>query len=219
MPDSNVALLSDRNLFREGVALFLQSQGFQDVTGYETGAQLLSALEQKPPRVVLIDMEHGTEAPFPLLQEVRRRVPGCMAMILGASMPSAVAAPQDNVRPLKALELDTHMLTAVAGMVMRSEESETAQESQQQFQRWSNLTPRQREVLGYLSAGSDNLKIAAHLGISERAVKAHVSALLSVFSAENRTELAVLACRAGVRPPMRSRVTPVPLMHLASRSA
>src|SRR3712207_7722132 len=48
-------------------------------------------------------------------------------------------------------------------------------------------TPRQRDVLGYLSVGSDNLKIAAHLGISERAVKAHISALLSRFGAENRT--------------------------------
>ncbi|MBN1210924.1 MAG: response regulator transcription factor [Myxococcaceae bacterium] len=66
------------------------------------------------------------------------------------------------------------------------------------------MTPRQRDVLGHLSTGSDNLKIAAHLGISERAVKAHVSALLSLFNAENRTELAVLACRAGMRPPLRS---------------
>jgi hypothetical protein len=50
-------------------------------------------------------------------------------------------------------------------------------------------------------------------------VKAHVSALLSVFSAENRTELAVLACRAGVRPPMRIRPTPVPHMIATTRTA
>ncbi|HEX8700344.1 MAG TPA: response regulator transcription factor [Myxococcaceae bacterium] len=211
--------MSNRNLFREGVALFLQSHGFQNVTGYETGAQLLSALDHQAPRLVLIDMEHSADAPFPLLQEVRRRVPGCMAMIIGASVPGAATATEDNVRPLKTLELDSQLLTAVAGLAMRSEESSTPQEAQQQRLRWSNLTPRQREVLGYLSTGSDNLKIAAHLGISERAVKAHVSALLSVFSAENRTELAVLACRAGVRPPVRPRTTPVPLMHLTSRSA
>ncbi len=220
MPESIVALLSDRNLFREGVALFLQSHGFQDVTKYETGAQLLSALAHLTPRLVLIDMEHGSDAPFPLLQELRHRVPGCMAMILGASVPGAVTIPADNVRPLKALELDAHLLSAVAGLAARSEELSTPQEAQQQRQRWSNLTPRQRDVLGYLSTGSDNLKIAAHLGISERAVKAHVSALLSVFSAENRTELAVLACRAGVRPPMRPRVNPVPVPLMSiSRSA
>jgi DNA-binding NarL/FixJ family response regulator len=168
--------------------------------------------------MVLIDMEHGADAPFPVLQELRRRAPGCTAMILGASLPSA-ATNSEGVRMLKALDFDSQLLTAVAGLAMMAEESGTLQEAQQQRQRWSTLTPRQRDVLGYLSAGSDNLKIAAHLGISERAVKAHVSALLSVFSAENRTELAVLACRAGVRPPVRSRPTPVPHMLAAARSA
>jgi len=217
LTDPIVVVLSDRNPFREGVAQFLQSHGFQSVTGYQTGAQLLSALEHHTPRMVLIDMEHGADAPFPILQEVRRRAPGCTAMILGAGVASTATA-EATERPLKALELDSHLLTAVASLAMKGEETPPHQDTQQR-QRWSNLTPRQRDVLGYLSTGSDNLKIAAHLGISERAVKAHVSALLSVFSAENRTELAVLACRAGVRPPMRSRVTPVPLMHLASRSA
>jgi DNA-binding NarL/FixJ family response regulator len=218
VPESNIAILSDRILFREGITQFLQSHGFQQVTGYEAGAQLLSSLERQPPRLVLIDMEHGAEAPFPLLQEIRRRAPGCTAMILGASVSSAQAANESAHTP-KALELDSHLLTAVAGLAARSEESNLSQEAQQQRQRWSNLTPRQRDVLGYLSTGSDNLKIAAHLGISERAVKAHVSALLSVFSAENRTELAVLACRAGIRPPVRSRLTPAPLIQATSRSA
>ncbi|HLL06273.1 MAG TPA: response regulator transcription factor [Myxococcaceae bacterium] len=220
MPESNIAILSDRSLFREGVTQFLQSHGFQQLTEYAVGAQLLSALELYPPRLVLIDMEHSSDAPFPLLQEVRRRAPGCAAMILGAGASSASMA-EEATRPTKFLELDIHLLTAVAGVAARSEESASPAESQQQRQRWSALTPRQRDVLGYLSTGSDNLKIAAHLGISERAVKAHVSALLSVFSAENRTELAVLACRAGVRPPVRSRPTPVPapVMHAASRSA
>ncbi len=218
MSEPSIAILSDRNLFRDGVAHFLQSHGFQQLTAYHEGAQLLSALEHQQPRMVLIDMEHGADAPFPLLQELRRRAPGCTAMILGATLPNADVR-HESTFPLKGLELDSQLLAAVAGLAMMSTEGSAPQEAQQQRQRWSNLTPRQRDVLGYLSTGSDNLKIAAHLGISERAVKAHVSALLSVFSAENRTELAVLACRAGVRPPMRSRPTPVPHMHAASRSA
>jgi two-component system nitrate/nitrite response regulator NarL len=216
LTNPHVVVLSDRTLFRESVAQFFQAHGFQEVTGYESGAQLLSALEQRTPRLVLIDMEHGADAPFPVLQEVRRRSPGCTAMILGAGIASTATA-DEAVRPLKALELDSHLLTAVVGLATKDEETTPLQDTQQR-QRWSNLTPRQRDVLGYLSTGSDNLKIAAHLGISERAVKAHVSALLSVFSAENRTELAVLACRAGVRPPMRNRMTPVPLSQMISRT-
>jgi DNA-binding NarL/FixJ family response regulator len=55
-------------------------------------------------------------------------------------------------------------------------------------------------VLGLLGCGVENSKIAASLGISERAIKAHVSALLEKFHADNRTELALIACRAGLPP-------------------
>src|SRR5262249_26208680 len=36
------------------------------------------------------------------------------------------------------------------------------------------LSRRQMEVLQYIAVGADNLKIAAHLAISERTVKSHV---------------------------------------------
>jgi DNA-binding NarL/FixJ family response regulator len=44
----------------------------------------------------------------------------------------------------------------------------------------------------------ENQKIAASLGISERAVKGHVSGLLAKFGVGNRTGLALISCRAGV---------------------
>jgi DNA-binding NarL/FixJ family response regulator len=70
----------------------------------------------------------------------------------------------------------------------------------QQRLTWASLTPRQRQVLGLLGCGVENSKIALSLGISERAIKTHVSALLESFHANNRTELALIACRAGFAP-------------------
>jgi DNA-binding NarL/FixJ family response regulator len=63
------------------------------------------------------------------------------------------------------------------------------------------LTQREREVLGYVAGGADNLKIAAHLQIAERTVKSHVTQLYRKLGAENRTQLALRACHLGVRPP------------------
>jgi DNA-binding CsgD family transcriptional regulator len=51
-----------------------------------------------------------------------------------------------------------------------------------------------------LATGADNLKIAVLLGVSERAVKAHITRLLEIFHLENRSELAVLAREAGLHP-------------------
>lgn len=202
MREPSIAILSDRKLFREGIVRFLQSHGLQHVTEYESGRELVHDLGSVVTRLVLIDMEHGAEPPFPLLMEIRRCSPECTALILGATLPSAASSESDAPSPFTGL--DARMLSAVVSLAQTSMEQDAPpSQDLQQRQRWSSLTPRQREVLGYLSAGSDNLKIAAHLGISERAVKAHVSALLSLFNAENRTELAVLACRAGIRPPIR----------------
>jgi DNA-binding NarL/FixJ family response regulator len=67
----------------------------------------------------------------------------------------------------------------------------------------AGVTERQREVLSWLAIGLDNTAIGKKLHIGERAVKAHVSTLLELFDLDNRTQLALLADRAGIRPPRR----------------
>ena len=60
------------------------------------------------------------------------------------------------------------------------------------------LTLRERQVLGHLATGADNLKVAALLDITERTVRAHVSSLYRKLGCENRAELALLARDMGV---------------------
>jgi DNA-binding NarL/FixJ family response regulator len=52
------------------------------------------------------------------------------------------------------------------------------------------LSSRQRELLTLLSKGLTNREIASVMGLGERVVKREVSALLAIFDASNRTELA-----------------------------
>jgi DNA-binding NarL/FixJ family response regulator len=59
-------------------------------------------------------------------------------------------------------------------------------------------TPREVEVLGLLALGMLNKEIADELGISERTVKFHVSALLSKLGAGNRTEAVRIAVQRGL---------------------
>lgn len=62
------------------------------------------------------------------------------------------------------------------------------------------LTQRQRDVLGFVVAGSPNKEIAQRLSLSEVTVKIHVAALCRKFSVANRTQLATAAVHAGVTP-------------------
>jgi DNA-binding CsgD family transcriptional regulator len=69
------------------------------------------------------------------------------------------------------------------------------------------LTPRQRDVVRLVARGLANKEIASELGISERAVKGHVSDLLGKFAVANRAGLiaSLMAARGLGLPPAVSR--------------
>jgi len=66
-------------------------------------------------------------------------------------------------------------------------------------------TPRQRQVLGLVASGRQNKQIAFELGIAERTVKLHVTALLQATGARNRTHLLVRARALGLLGPPELR--------------
>ncbi|MGH2978396.1 MAG: D-alanyl-D-alanine carboxypeptidase/D-alanyl-D-alanine endopeptidase [Solirubrobacterales bacterium] len=61
----------------------------------------------------------------------------------------------------------------------------------------ARLTARQRQVLELIVEGLDNSQIAARIGVSERTVRAHVSAVLERLGVANRTQAAVAAIQRG----------------------
>lgn len=60
-----------------------------------------------------------------------------------------------------------------------------------------DLTSREREVLTFVARGLDNHQIGAHLGISEKTVRNHVSSLFDKLGAETRAQAIVMAREAG----------------------
>ncbi len=60
------------------------------------------------------------------------------------------------------------------------------------------LTEREREVIGLVAKGRNNLAIAQELFISEKTVKTHISNILSKLDLEDRTQLAIYAIKHGL---------------------
>jgi DNA-binding NarL/FixJ family response regulator len=60
---------------------------------------------------------------------------------------------------------------------------------------WSELTRRQRDVLGLIAQGKSNKLIADALAMSESTVKAHVKQIIRRLNVANRTQAALLATR------------------------
>lgn len=62
----------------------------------------------------------------------------------------------------------------------------------------SNLSNREREVLGLLANGKSNREIAGILSITEATVKCHVSVILMRLNANDRTQAVITGLRRGL---------------------
>jgi DNA-binding NarL/FixJ family response regulator len=60
------------------------------------------------------------------------------------------------------------------------------------------LTVRQVEVLSRLCQGKTNKQIATEMGLSEKTIKAHVTAIFKILGVVNRTQAVVAARRIGM---------------------
>jgi DNA-binding NarL/FixJ family response regulator len=63
--------------------------------------------------------------------------------------------------------------------------------------RFAALTARERDVLDAVAQGLDNAQIAARLGMSEKTVRNHLTAILPKLGAETRAQAIVQAREAG----------------------
>jgi DNA-binding NarL/FixJ family response regulator len=59
------------------------------------------------------------------------------------------------------------------------------------------LSPRERDVVELIARGCDNAQIAAHLGLSEKTVRNHITSIFDKLEVENRSQTIVLAREAG----------------------
>ena len=88
----------------------------------------------------------------------------------------------------------------VASKLLRhvGQQTLSASSASQQSASYETLTERELEVLGLLAQGMPNKEIAAHLIISERTAKFHVSSIMGKLGATNRTEAVSLAAQRGL---------------------
>jgi DNA-binding NarL/FixJ family response regulator len=197
---TSLAVLSEHALFREGVAALLQRDGFK-VSSHASVSDLVAKANSHPPDSVVVDLDHyERDDTATLLRVLQRDLPHAQIIAVGAPLRHGAAG---TIPPLVETPIaDAAVLARAANGGMKQRLST---DLSRQLRRWARVTPRGRDVLRWLALGIENRAIGHELGIGERAVKAHVSALLRLFDVENRTQLALLADHAGLRPVRRRR--------------
>jgi DNA-binding NarL/FixJ family response regulator len=188
-----IALLSDHVLFRQLIAQRLSDQGFGPVIQVASKEKLIATARRKRVDIAIVDVDHDSEDTMVLVRSLHTELPALHVVMLAT--PIKQSADDTIVIESDGVDRATVVLGLVPGL--RNGDDKTP------HRHWSRITERQREVMRWLAVGLDNAAIGQKLRIGERAVKAHVSSLLGLFGLENRTQLALMADRAGLRPPSR----------------
>ena len=183
-----VSLLSGHSVCAQALSELLESKGWR-VSVCDSPAQL-SASARKSVAVV-IDLDHCAVDSATVVAAARAHT---RVVPVGTALRQAA-----SIDALDDVGIETRNLAASAFGKLLDKRRPSA-ELARQFKQWQRITPRQRSVMRQLAAGHDNRSIAKSMSVGERAIKAHVSALLALFGLDNRTELALLAHDAGLRP-------------------
>ncbi|KAF1064977.1 response regulator transcription factor [Burkholderia gladioli] len=98
---------------------------------------------------------------------------------------------------------ESAMLAAIDEALARGREQRTVSREKALLRaRFEALTPRERDVLGLVSAGLMNKQIAGRLELSEITVKIHRGNLMRKMEADSLADLVLMAQALGVREPV-----------------
>lgn len=183
-----VAVFAEPTQFLHHVESVRPASAVLDLQGVSDGLHLLGLLRLSSPETRLIVLTWGDE-PVPVGALVDL---GVSRLIDGRT--------EDLNALLSAVSVDGNANLFPADAFFAAASTPQPQRPQ--------LSPRERQVLGCLTAGHDNLKIAAELGICERTVKAHVSSLYRKLLVENRSQLVLRGLELGLAPVRLQQVAP-----------
>jgi DNA-binding NarL/FixJ family response regulator len=208
-----VVVAEDLALLRDGLIRLLDASGFEVVEAVDNGPSLLRALTTHRPDVAVVDVrlpptftDEGLKAAI----EARAAVPGLPVLVLSQYVEPLYAREllsdrhggvgyllKDRVANIGQF-LDAVRRVAAGGTAMDPEVIAQLLTRHAGHEPLSQLTAREREVLGLMAEGRSNAAIAGRLFITEKAVGKHTNSIFSKLGLppsedDNRRVLAVLA--------------------------
>jgi DNA-binding NarL/FixJ family response regulator len=206
-----VGIADDEPLVRGGIRGLLEQAGDITVVAEAgNGGGAIELVRRHRPRVLLVDVTMPGVDGIAVAEEVRRTVPATSVVVLTARasdthLSRALHAgasgillkggnPREVVAAVRAVAAGDAMLSpSITRRLLDRMAGVDLEPVEQARTLVGRLTAREKEVLGLVAKGMGNVQIARRLYVSEGAVKAHVSRLLTKLSCDNRVQAAILA--------------------------
>ncbi|MBK1705326.1 response regulator [Halochromatium glycolicum] len=209
-----VLLIDDHALFRIGLLELLERRGIEVIDAVGESDVGLQLARDCAPDVVLMDLRMPGESGIDLVRKMRQQGIDRRVAMLTTSTDErdVIEALQAGVSGYLLKDMEPDDLVAalegiLAGRTVVAPELTGAlaralrQEPEQVVEKpvaFSDLTPREMEILCHLAGGQSNKVIGHELGISEGTVKLHVKSILRKLAVRSRVEAAVLAVEQGL---------------------
>lgn len=197
-------LVDDHPIVREGLAMMLGTTSDLEVVAQTgRGEDVLALCAEHQVDVMLLDLQMPGMSGLEVLRAVCREHPGLAVLVFSAydTDEMVIEAVRSGARgyvlkgaPRGQLFEAIRLVAAGGSLVAASMMARALAPTPEVL----SLTRREAQVLEPLARGWTNREIAQALGISERTVKFHVSALLVKLEVDNRTEAATQAVRLGL---------------------
>jgi two-component system nitrate/nitrite response regulator NarL len=209
-----VIIIDDHALFRDGLKGLLEQRNI-DVAGVAAdGNEGIELANEIRPDVILLDLRMPNMGGLDVLPILRKDLPTTPVVMLTTSNDESdlIRAlrtgaqgyllkdmePDELVSALRDIEKGKNVVAAdLTDALARMVQGETTLDDDDGP--FSDLTPRETEILCLLAEGQSNKLIARNLGISDGTVKLHVKAILRKLNIHSRVEAAVMAVEHGLR--------------------
>ena len=208
-----IVLADDSVILREGLARLLRDEGFEVIAQVGTAQELLAAVDQLSPDLVIVDIRmppSHTDEGLVAAEELRTRHPAVGVLVLSQYVEAeyALRLLERGERGAGYLLKDRVLdVTEFAAAVRRVGEGGSVVDSALVAQlvarptangSLGELTKREREVLALMAAGLSDRGIAERLVVTPKTVETHVRHVFAKLDvprgmAENRRVHAVLA--------------------------
>jgi DNA-binding NarL/FixJ family response regulator len=211
-----VLIVDDHPLFRRGLRLSLEGErDLLVVAEVADGPGAIQAADQFAPDVVLLDISLPTTSGFDVARAIKRRHPRAAIVILtmheddghlfaairsGADAFAPKTIESDElvrlIRYVTSAEHDAATPTFATARLLEEVRSGTRRGALKDDD-YSPLSPREIEILGFVSQGMSNKEIASLLHISDQTVKNNITSILRKLQVNDRTQAVIYALRHG----------------------
>ena len=190
-PPPVVSVVDDDQLFLTAVSRLLRASGYS-VKTFSSAQQFLTQMDDVP-GCVIVDLQMDGLSGLDLQAALAEKAHACPVIFLtgAGDIATSVRAMRHGAEDFLTKDVPKEQLLDAVERALARDAAQRAERFrlQELRDRFAGLTPREYEVLRHVVRGRMNKQIAADLGITERTVKLHRTAMTTKLRARSVAEL------------------------------